>query len=383
MKKERQRTLEQLFETILTEEKPELTQKENMIKFYASQTGTSEEAAEEAVNGILTGVAYFSDQLEEFKSDKEAAKTNLIVSLRKALEGKSMEEQYELLREILYTLHSLSMETMKGLSGELKDKEERMESIRGDIPIVEAVDLTPELIEDMINQVSGGIEACGSISLIRSFAETGSGDKEAAINIMAFEESEKRDEFIAAHWDDMKVKNNAALALYIMYQRGDVPELPEGLNAEAVGIIAAADIECGNTVRDAKNGTITWDKAMDILKTIAFIAATGLVIYAAVSVLIGYASLALLAPTISACLIVIGLGYLTFRGMMAVADGVMEGVRDISELVVIPAEILRGAVKILSSWASGLADWVRSAFGGLRSRQRETASHRNTAAVES
>ncbi|MDF2539180.1 MAG: hypothetical protein K0S76_2201 [Herbinix sp.] len=376
MKKSKKSTLEQLFETMMSQENAEMTQKENMKNFYILQTGATEEAAEEAVSGILNGVAHFSEKFDQCKDDKEKAKTNLAVALRNALDGLSLEEQYELMRNTLYTLQAISIDTIRNISEDVKSKEERIENIRGGMPTAEDVEVKPELIQEMIDKVTQGIDECGTVGLIHILASANEDeelDREAYVK--ALQNKEKMNEFVSNEWDNMKVKNYAALATYIMYQRGEIPELPDGMNAEGIGVLSAAEIESGNAIKDAREGRTTWDKAMDILKTIALVATTCLVLYAAVTILSCYVTLALLAPSLSITLFFVGLGYLTYLGMKAVAGSVMEGVQAIADFVVVPAEVLRGAVKVLSSWASSVVNWVKGKFGGLQNRQKENSSH--------
>ena len=383
MKKERKNTLEQMFEMMLANENTELTQKENMKMFYIQLTSESVEKAEEVVSGLLQGVANFTEELERFRSDKASAKTNFMEGLRKELEEKTMEEQYEFLRDTLYTLHAVSIDTIKNLSEEVKSREERIESIRSGMPIAEGADLTQEIIDDMIEQVAHAIEECGTLSLIELFAaKSEEEDQEVTEYIKMFQNSDKMNEFVSNEWDNMKIKNYAALVTYIMYQQGELPELPQGMNAEGVGVIAAAEIESGRAVKDAKDGRTTWDAAMDILKSISLIAATCLVIYGAVTILVSYVTLALLAPTLTGGLFFLGLGYLTYRGMKAVAGSVAEALQSASEIVVIPAEILRGTVKVLHSWANSLVNWVKAKFNGLRNQQGETSTNQVAVTVE-
>lgn len=368
LKKEKKVTVDQIYEDMLSAEDGEKSQKDNMIKYYMSQTEATETEAEEVVNGIISGVTTFSDKFEEFRSDRQGAKANLMNSLRAALENASLEEQYELLRDILYVLHAVSMETMGNLSKEVTSQEERLTSIK--MPIVEGVDLSQGLIDELLEQVVQGIDACGYVGLLNVFSSNQEETNDPE-NFKAFFEEEKMTGLISNEWNITKVKNYAALATYMLYQRGDIPELPKGLNSEEIGVMTAAEIERGRAYHEAEQGLNAWDVTMQILSTITLVAATCLVAYASISILAGYLTVAIMAPTITLSLLFAGLGYLTYRGMKSIAGNVVNGIEEISNLIVVPAEYIKRAVKKVGNWARNTASWIHGKFARSQNSQEE------------
>lgn len=232
---------------------------EILVNYYLAQfPGTFPEEAKEIIKKIRTGVNTFNSTMNE------AVKSNgldYVEKLKTLGEGKTNEEKYEIYVNFLTTLTTLEA---SNFGNETEETIESFDEIKDKIfEIKESV--SDEELDEIISKVA---DALNNTTLAMSSSEM--------INQLIEKLPEGEDgakEIIRDSEEDIKVKMSTSLAVLICHQKGEL-ESTNGtdLTVEQITINVCTGIEEARIVNDVKNGILTVDNAIKLLKIVGGIA---------------------------------------------------------------------------------------------------------------
>jgi hypothetical protein len=202
---------------------------EKSRELFGTTAITAEKAAEIATD-IEAGIQEFDETYKEASADEGELDTLIAGIIDDALTDKTDEEQRTALSAVVTAIGG------------------------------EPDDLT---IEDLKKEVANYVD---NFALM----ELGIGDDAAdALLKLGFEAGDAL--------CDLALRGNSrkyvAAALYILREKGELPELPNELDAKTIGTLTAAAAAADDVVKEGAAGRIPWEKVKAILRLIAVVAA--------------------------------------------------------------------------------------------------------------
>lgn len=256
--------------------------RENMLDSYMARlAGSTLEDAQLDVEKLTKGVVTFTKTYEKFK---EGGEISLKDELNAALEGKTLDEKYICLLNMIAVLKSLDNGVITELLGNANvDLAEKLEEIKNETVSVQG-EVTDEKISELIAMVEdatkcSAVGAMGGESLSKLIKEMPTETDEAV-------------KFVETELSDIDYKCYVALAAYVAYKDSKLTSIPEGVDAEIIATGVAAGIEREKVIEKASAGIISWEFAFKLIKFIG-----GAVLYALMAYVIFKVALLVLAGT--------------------------------------------------------------------------------------
>lgn len=243
-------TIKTIMEAFAATMNPDVTFDENLKNFYMNQCpGTFPEDAESMIQKIKEGVTSFDSALATMVAADDFQLTTITDSI---LEGKTLEEKYTILINLLVALKALQIE------GETSD--ESFEQIKDKIYTANV-----PVTEDMVAEVAAKIEyvlANGSCSMVSVEAMN-----ELVKSVNDGEDTIKT--FITDQKALFDQKMIISTAIMIGVNNGEIESLTgQEVNPQVIGSGVAAGLEQQKLMVELQNGKTTLDYALKILKYI-------------------------------------------------------------------------------------------------------------------
>jgi len=256
--------------------------RENMLDSYMDRlAGCTLEDAQLDVEKLTKGVVTFTKTYEKFKEDGEIS---LKDELNAALEGKTLDEKYICLLNMIGVLKSLDNEVITEMLGNANvDLAEKLEKIKNETISVQG-EVTDEKISELITMVEDATK-CSTVGVM------GGESLSKLIKEMPTEIDEAV-KFVETKLSDVDYKCYAALAAYMAYKEGKLDSIPEGVDAEIIATGVAAGFEREKVIEEASAGIISWEFAFKLIKFIG-----GAVLYALMAYVIFKVALLVMAGT--------------------------------------------------------------------------------------
>jgi hypothetical protein len=173
-----------------------------------------------------------------------------------------------------------------------------------------------------------------------------------------------------------------AAALYILRERGELPEVSDELDAEEIGVYTAATVATDRFIREGAAGRIPWEKVKAVIKLIAAVAAA----VVAVIVISKAAALLTLAIIVTIPTLWIGLGpihALVATGLVCLATKLVSKAKGIATKT---KEFAAPGIAVVAELFNKLATWIREkvapGVAGFWRNAKEKASAINEMANE-
>lgn len=256
--------------------------RENMLDSYMARlAGSTLEDAQLDVEKLTKGVVTFTKTYEKFREDGEIS---LKDELNAALEGKTLDEKYICLLNMIAVLKSLDNGVITEMLGNANvDLAEKLEEIKNETVSVQG-EVTDEKISELIAMVEDATK-CSAVGAM------GGENLSKLIKEMPAE-TDDAVKFVETELGDIDYKCYAALAAYVAYKEGKLTSIPEGVDAEIIATGVAAGIEREKVIEKASAGIISWEFAFKLIKFIG-----GAVLYALMAYVIFKVALLVLAGT--------------------------------------------------------------------------------------
>ena len=256
--------------------------RENMLDSYMARlAGSTLEDAQLDVEKLTKGVVTFTKTYEKFREDGEIS---LKDELNAALEGKTLDEKYICLLNMIAVLKSLDNGVITEMLGNANvDLAEKLEEIKNETVSVQG-EVTDEKISELIAMVEDATK-CSAVGAM------GGENLSKLIKEMPAE-TDDAVKFVETELGDIDYKCYAALAAYVAYKEGKLTSIPEGVDAEIIATGVAAGIEREKVIEKASAGIISWEFAFKLIEFIG-----GAVLYALMAYVIFKVALLVLAGT--------------------------------------------------------------------------------------
>lgn len=229
-----------------------LTLEENLKKFYCSECPGDD--ADSIIAGIKEGITRFDSAFSQMVSadDFEVEKIT-----EEALEGKSLEEKYNILLNFLVALNTLQAENIKSEDGSYSESfdqiKERLYSA--------GVPVTEEMVAELIEKIKGMMEN-GICTLTSAEAVDG------LLNSLSVGEEEVKI-FLANQEDLFQQKMILSTAIMIGVRNNTIESLQgQEVSPQVIGAGVSAGLEQQKLMADLQAGNSTLITALKILKYI-------------------------------------------------------------------------------------------------------------------
>lgn len=253
---------EELLHKLISEEKKEMSPRENMIyDFLKSFPAYSREEAEETVDQIIEGITTFYNKFQKVQSCDEKLIMKEIKEVTKEL---TAEEKSACLVNFLLSIKALDAIALKDiLKEESSDIEDKLEKLKDTKFSVRDGEIAQNKLNELMELSTGVIKNSGIMI---------AGNKELVNLVKEIDSNEKvLDEFVIVNCDDVKHKYYAAYSTYKAYLDGKMTSLPKDINAEMISVGVAAGLERTKVMKDVASGSIGWDIAAGVFEAIAVV----------------------------------------------------------------------------------------------------------------
>lgn len=268
--------------------------KDNMLNAYlAARPEADKEKAEELVSKLLDGcnklTSMYNEALE--KGDFDVRKE--IDALGKDM---SVEDRFRLIVNTLAVVEKINLSTYSSLTNA---KEEVEKAIK------DYLEATPNPTQaDCDAMLDALADAIKNNTIILSGAE-----KARELLSEAIKGEAEIINFASEQYNDAHVKAVMALAMWLGYEDGNIPSMPENTTPEVVGVGAATAVEQAKLASDVAAGRKTVDVAVKYMKILGGVALACLLIYCSIALtvfvgsLIGLSLYALLGSSVFAAVV--------------------------------------------------------------------------------
>jgi hypothetical protein len=263
-------TVQELSKKFFENEDKSVSTEQNLINFGMDmRPGTTPQDALSYVQGIVKGVASFTDTLNEVVKN---GSIDYKSKLREVASNLSMNDKYTMYLNFLVALGNLDATTF---SIDKLVAVDEFEQLRGSAYEIND-DVTQEQLDDLIEQIDSAL-ANNTFCLATT---------DAISNLVTQLPGGTKTvtEFLNSNVDDIKRKHVMALCTYIAYLNDDLKSIPEGMTAEMIGISTAAGIEQEKIMNDVKSGRTTFETAAHWIKIIG-----GVALYCGLTVIVAIA----------------------------------------------------------------------------------------------
>lgn len=353
--KEEMEKVAERYNNIKNESNTSLSLKENLVACYLSQNPVAtHEQAEEIVTKLINGCNELTRKYNKALSEGTDFEFQ-IIEITKRME---VADRFNYLLNLLSVVETLNLSAFD-TTGDIKDAVVKFHEQYA----ASRTNPTAADCEEILKLI---VEAISNNTLILSGAEKvqdllkGAGTPIYAIN------------FADEQFDDAKMKAEMALAMWLEYEQGNIPSIPENALPETIGIGAATSVEESKVMNDVANGTKTADMAVKCLKILGGVALflllgySGIIISAALGTLALGGLMTIFGTSTIACIASMVICIPLFWGMaqFAVKAGayIMEKAGKVFDFVV--DKLRKTIFPRIKAVATKFIEWVKSKLDG-------------------
>ena len=232
--------------------------KDNLVAMLQERVPScTEGTAANIVAELLKGVTDFTDRFEELCKGQDT-ENNLYERCLEMIKDRTPQEQAACILNFVALLKTLDTTVLGSLLEDANaDVLARFETFKS---------LNPQVAEDISDEQLAELREC-----LRDAIDNSSiciaGDEQMKELLHTLDtDPELAKTLVEKGLQDLDFKAYAALAAYIAYRKGQLPSMPDELNAELLGASVAAGVERSKIITGAQKGWISWDKAFSLLK---------------------------------------------------------------------------------------------------------------------
>lgn len=251
---------------------------ENLKSFYLSQCpGSYPEDADKTIEGVKQGITSFDSALSQMVSSEGFAVEKIVGHI---LEGKSLEEKYDILINFLIALHTMQLENVKNEDGTFI---ESFDQIKGRL-YTAGVPVTQEMIDEATSKIKDILEN-GTISL--------SSTEAVDALIHQLDESEENLKLFVANQEELfQQKMILSTAIMIGARNGSIDAFQgQEMSPQVIGAGVSAGLEQQKLMADIQSGNTTLETALKVLKYIGAAAILCAGLYYGISLIFGFTSI--------------------------------------------------------------------------------------------
>lgn len=232
--------------------------KDNLVAMLQERVPScTESTAANIVAELLKGATDFTDRFEELCKGQDT-ENNLYERCLEMIKDRTPQEQAACILNFVALLKTLDTTVLGSLLEDANaDVLARFETFKS---------LNPQVAEDISDEQLAELREC-----LRDAIDNSSiciaGDEQMKELLHTLDtDPELAKTLVEKGLQDLDYKAYAALAAYIAYRKGQLPSMPDELNAELLGASVAAGVERSKIITGAQKGWISWDKAFSLLK---------------------------------------------------------------------------------------------------------------------
>lgn len=232
--------------------------KDNLVAMLQERVPScTEGTAANIVAELLKGATDFTDRFEELCKGQDT-ENNLYERCLEMIKDRTPQEQAACILNFVALLKTLDTTVLGSLLEDANaDVLARFETFKS---------LNPQVAEDISDEQLAELREC-----LRDAIDNSSiciaGDEQMKELLHTLDtDPELAKTLVEKGLHDLDYKAYAALAAYIAYRKGQLPSMPDELNAELLGASVAAGVERSKIITGAQKGWISWDKAFSLLK---------------------------------------------------------------------------------------------------------------------
>ena len=232
--------------------------KDNLVAMLQERVPScTEGTAANIVVELLKGATDFTDRFEELCKGQDT-ENNLYERCLEMIKDRTPQEQAACILNFVALLKTLDTTVLGSLLEDANaDVLARFETFKS---------LNPQVAEDISDEQLAELREC-----LRDAIDNSSmciaGDEQMKELLHTLDtDPELAKTLVEKGLQDLDYKAYAALAAYIAYRKGQLPSMPDELNAELLGASVAAGVERSKIITGAQKGWISWDKAFSLLK---------------------------------------------------------------------------------------------------------------------
>lgn len=227
--------------------------KDNLVAMLQERVPScTEGTAANIVAELLKGATDFTDHFEELCKGQDT-ENNLYERCLEMIKDRTPQEQAACILNFVALLKTLDTTVLGSLLEDANaDVLARFETFKS---------LNPQVAEDISDEQLAELREC-----LRDAIDNSSiciaGDEQMKELLHTLDtDPELAKTLVEKGLQDLDYKAYAALAAYIAYRKGQLPSMPDELNAELLGASVAAGVERSKIITGAQKGWISWDKA--------------------------------------------------------------------------------------------------------------------------
>lgn len=232
--------------------------KDNLVAMLQERVPScTEGTAANIVAELLKGVTDFTDRFEELCKGQDT-ENNLYERCLEMIKDRTPQEQAACILNFVALLKTLDTTVLGSLLEDANaDVLARFETFKS---------LNPQVAEDISDEQLAELRECLRDAIGNSSICIAGDEQMKELLHTLDTDPELAKTLVEKGLQDLDYKAYAALAAYIAYRKGQLPSMPDELNAELLGASVAAGVERSKIITGAQKGWISWDKAFSLLK---------------------------------------------------------------------------------------------------------------------
>ncbi len=232
--------------------------KDNLVAMLQERVPScTEGTAANIVVELLKGATDFTDRFEELCKGQDT-ENNLYERCLEMIKDRTPQEQAACILNFVALLKTLDTTVLGSLLEDANaDVLARFETFKS---------LNPQVAEDISDEQLAELRECLRDAIGNSSICIAGDEQMKELLHTLDTDPELAKTLVEKGLHDLDYKAYAALAAYIAYRKGQLPSMPDELNAELLGASVAAGVERSKIITGAQKGWISWDKAFSLLK---------------------------------------------------------------------------------------------------------------------
>ena len=232
--------------------------KDNLVAMLQEHVPScTEGTAANIVAELLKGATDFTDRFEELCKGQDT-ENNLYERCLEMIKDRTPQEQAACILNFVALLKTLDTTVLGSLLEDANaDVLARFETFKS---------LNPQVAEDISDEQLAELRECLRDAIGNSSICIAGDEQMKELLHTLDTDPELAKTLVEKGLHDLDYKAYAALAAYIAYRKGQLPSMPDELNAELLGASVAAGVERSKIITGAQKGWISWDKAFSLLK---------------------------------------------------------------------------------------------------------------------
>ena len=232
--------------------------KDNLVAMLQERVPScTEGTAANIVVELLKGATDFTDRFEELCKGQDT-ENNLYERCLEMIKDRTPQEQAACILNFVALLKTLDTTVLGSLLEDANaDVLARFETFKS---------LNPQVAEDISDEQLAELRECLRDAIGNSSICIAGDEQMKELLHTLDTDPELAKTLVEKGLQDLDYKAYAALAAYIAYRKGQLPSMPDELNAELLGASVAAGVERSKIITGAQKGWISWDKAFSLLK---------------------------------------------------------------------------------------------------------------------